>query len=227
MNKNLLFRIFDIFFSLTFIIFLSPLFFLTAFILYFTGEGEILYFQERIGYRKRTFRLVKFATMLKESPKLGSGPITVPGDPRVLPVGRILRKTKINELPQLFNILKGDMSFVGPRPLMKKQFEFYEQFAQDLVCQMRPGLTGAGSIFFRDEERFFKLGADNETIYKKIIAPSKALLEAWYFKNKSINLYFVLIIYTVFCVIFPKINFTRILDENTRKELDNVFSEFR
>ena len=109
-------RILDIFLSGFGIIVLSPLLVIILPVLKLTGEGEILFFQQRVGFRKEKFGIIKFATMLKDSPNIGAGTITEKNDTRVLPVGKILRKTKINELPQLVNVLIGNMSLVGPRP---------------------------------------------------------------------------------------------------------------
>jgi lipopolysaccharide/colanic/teichoic acid biosynthesis glycosyltransferase len=115
-----------------------------------TGEGKVLFRQPRVGYRNEPFDLLKFVTMRTDSEK--SGTITVRGDPRILPVGRMLRKTKINELPQLLNVIKGDMSLVGPRPLTDEAFDLYPPEYKDLVYRSKPGLTGIGSVVFRDEE---------------------------------------------------------------------------
>ena len=109
-------RIIDVFISVIAIILLLPVFIPIILILRFSGEGEVFYAQERVGRFRKPFRLLKFATMLKDSPTLPGGFLTLKDDPRVLPIGKFLRKTKINELPQLFNIIKGDMSFIGPRP---------------------------------------------------------------------------------------------------------------
>jgi len=123
-----------------------------AVVLAFTGEGEIFYAQPRIGRHGRRFRLLKFVTMVKDSPNIGTGTVTVPNDPRVLPVGRFLRKTKLNELPQLWNVLRDDMSLVGPRPLAPQDFAYYSPEIQREIVKVQPGLTGVGSIVFRDEE---------------------------------------------------------------------------
>ena len=109
-------RIFDIIFATIALFLLSPLLIPIIIILRFTGEGEIFFIQKRIGMNKNNIKLFKFATMLKDSPNLGSGTVTLHNDPRILPFGSWLRKTKINELPQLINILIGDMSIIGPRP---------------------------------------------------------------------------------------------------------------
>ena len=107
-------RVFDVFFSGLALLVLSPLLVPIVLILRFSGEGEIFFLQERIGKGGQVFKLFKFATMLKDSPNIGTGTVTMKGDPRVLPVGKFLRKTKINELPQLLNIFFGDTSVIGP-----------------------------------------------------------------------------------------------------------------
>ena len=111
-------RFFDITFSLLAIILLSPILIPVIILLLLTGEHEVFYRQDRVGYKNKIFKIWKFATMLKNSPNMGDGDITKRGDPRITRVGKLLRQSKINELPQLINILTGDMSFVGPRPLM-------------------------------------------------------------------------------------------------------------
>lgn len=98
----------------------------------FTGEGEVFYKQKRVGYHNRNFGIWKFATMLKDSPNIGTGSLTVRGDPRVTSVGRVLRATKINELPQLINVLTGEMSFVGPRPQMQVDFDIYPEHVREI-----------------------------------------------------------------------------------------------
>jgi lipopolysaccharide/colanic/teichoic acid biosynthesis glycosyltransferase len=219
---NIILRILDIFISALAILMLLPVFLVVIFILRFSGERNIFYLQERVGFNMKPFFVFKFATMLKNSPNIATGAITLRNDPRVLPFGKILRKTKINELPQLFNILKGDMSFVGPRPLMDKQFRFYDSESQKIISQMKPGLTGVASIIFRDEERYFN-GSDNpDIIYRTKIAPAKALLERWFFENMSLRLYFKIFFITVMAVLSPHKNFNSFLDDETRVELENV-----
>ena len=109
---------------------------------------KLFFLQERIGKSGKVFHLYKFATMLKNNPNIGTGTITVKGDPRVLPVGKVLRKSKINELPQLLNVLRGDMSVIGPRPLTAQTFGSYSAATQAVVREVRPGLSGVGSIIF-------------------------------------------------------------------------------
>ena len=115
-------RVFDIFFSGIALILLLPILLPLMFILRVTGEGEIFFLQNRVGLGGRYFRIFKFATMLKDSPNIGSGTVTVKNDPRILPMGEFLRKTKLNELPQLINIFSGAMSIIGPRPQTQRFF---------------------------------------------------------------------------------------------------------
>ena len=151
----------------------------------------------------RPFKILKFATMLKDSPNLGSGSITTKNDPRVLPVGSLLRRTKINELPQLLNILLGDMSVIGPRPLTTRTFGNYSRTTQDIVKRVRPGLSGVGSIVFRSEEEILR-NADSIDIYERVISPYKGKLEEWFVLNQGATLYLMLIGVTVVTVFFPK-----------------------
>lgn len=198
-------RITDIILSLIVLAVLSPLFLIIMIILKFTGEGEIFYRQQRVGYEGKLFGVFKFATMVKGSSSIGAGFITVKNDPRVLPVGRFLRKTKINEFPQVINILIGDMSFVGPRPQVPKHFEVYSEDIRDEIKNIRPGLTGIGSIVFRDEESILEKNKElsYEECYSKLIAPYKGKLELWYKKNQSYLLYLSLIALTAWVVLFP------------------------
>lgn len=194
-------RTFDLILSLIALVILCPLLLPVAFILRFTGEGEVFYVQERIGLHERPFGLFKFATMLKNSPHIGTGTITVRNDPRVLPVGRILRKAKVNELPQLLNVLIGDMSVIGPRPLTQNHFGHYLPELRKTIASVRPGLSGVGSIVFRDEERLLSDKEDPKDYYRTEIAPYKALLEAWFVENRGIWLYLKCIFVTIWVVI--------------------------
>jgi lipopolysaccharide/colanic/teichoic acid biosynthesis glycosyltransferase len=198
-------RILDIFLSSFALTVFFPFGLVIAFILKCTGEGEIFYIQERIGKGGRRFGLLKFATMLKNSPAIGAGDVTVKDDPRVLPVGRFLRKTKLNEVPQLINILVGDMSVVGPRPQTPKNFEYFPPEGKQVVLSMRPGLTGIGSIVFRDEETIVAHSEKSvEDCYQQIIGPYKAELEAWYRDRQNVITYFLLIAITAWVIICPR-----------------------
>tara|TARA_B110000908_G_C10181964_1_gene416117 strand:+ start:549 stop:1211 length:663 start_codon:yes stop_codon:yes gene_type:complete len=198
-------RIIDILLSLTAIIIGSPILLIVILLLKFTGEGEVFYLQERVGYKNKIFSIYKFATMDKNSPNIGNGDVTLRNDPRVTNIGKYLRKTKLNEIPQLFNILNGDISIIGPRPLMKAGFDRYSLKFQNSVYNIKPGLTGIGSIVFRDEE---KILTDSEMspheCYKKIILPYKGELEIWYQDHCSLFLDFQLIFLTAWAIFFPK-----------------------
>jgi lipopolysaccharide/colanic/teichoic acid biosynthesis glycosyltransferase len=153
-------RILDIIVSLIALIILLPVFIPIIFILRLSGEGEVFYFQERFGIYNSKFQIWKFATMLKNSMNIGTGSITLQNDPRVTKIGSFLRKTKINELPQIINILKGVISLVGPRPLVTKTFTAYNEDVQSKIYNVKPGLTGIGSIIFRDEESIISAVTD-------------------------------------------------------------------
>jgi lipopolysaccharide/colanic/teichoic acid biosynthesis glycosyltransferase len=196
-------RFFDILFSGLALFLLSPLLVPIGIILKCSGEGEVFFLQERIGKNGKLFKLFKFATMLKDSPNLGTGTVTMRGDPRVLPVGKFLRKMKINELPQLLNIFFGDMSVIGPRPLTIQQFGFYSNSIQAIIKQVRPGLSGVGSIIFRGEEEIMHGATASVDFYANVIAPYKGALEEWFVLNKSLYIYFVAIFVTAWAVLVP------------------------
>lgn len=196
-------RILDVIFSGLALLLLSPLLLPIALLLRLTGEGELFFLQERVGKDGKPFKLYKFATMLKNSPNIGTGTVTVKNDPRVLPMGRFLRKTKINELPQLLNILLGSMSVVGPRPQARRNFNAFPENRQQLIVQVKPGLSGIGSIVFRGEEDILADHEGNVDFYNKVIAPYKGKVEAWYVDNQSLCTYFVVIFITIWVVVFP------------------------
>src|SRR4030042_3205333 len=196
-------RLLDILFSLILIILFFPFGLVLAIILRLTGEGKIFYFQPRIGYQGTIFKLTKFATMLEDSPNLGTRDITLKGDPRVLPIGGFLRKTKINEIPQVFNLLKGDMTLVGPRPLTPSNFNLYPGRIKKEIVKVKPGLTGVGSIIFRDEESIISNSSKNYLeCYRDEIAVYKGDLELWYIKNRNLALDLKIVMLTAWVLIF-------------------------
>jgi lipopolysaccharide/colanic/teichoic acid biosynthesis glycosyltransferase len=145
--------------------------------------------------------------MLKDSPNMAGGIITMRNDPRVTKIGRILRITKLNELPQIFNVLLGDMSFVGPRPLMNKGFDLFSLDVQSFLYKSKPGITGISSLVFRDEERLVtESEMAPEQFYKEYIFPCKDHLERWYSKNKSFYVDFVILFLTAVKILVPKSN---------------------
>ena len=200
-------RIFDIVSSSIACIILAPFLLPIVILLRLTAEGEVFYLQERIGLNKKPFMIYKFATMLKNSSKMAGGIITIQNDPRVTFVGGFLRKSKINELPQLLNIIIGDMSVVGPRPVMRASFEAYPSKIQEVIYNVKPGLTGIGSIVFRDEEELMSNikndGGDIWDFYKNTIYPFKGEVEIWYQNNKSFFLDIKLIFITAWVIFSP------------------------
>ena len=196
-------RMFDCIFSSIALILLVPIFIIVIPLLFFTGENKIFYSQFRIGKNKKKFRLLKFATMLEKSSSMKNGTLTVKDDSRILPFGKILRKTKINELPQLINVLKGEMSVIGPRPLTNEALNSYSKDIKKIILSTKPGLSGVGSIIFRNEEELLSRNFSKEFFYKQIM-PFKGELEVWFVKNQSIMLYFMLIFLTIFVLFNAK-----------------------
>ena len=209
-------RIIDLFIATVALVLLLPLLLIVIIILKFTGEGEVFYLQKRLGFLNKKFNIIKFATMVKNSPKIGSGSLTLRGDPRVLPFGRFLRKSKINELPQIFNVIIGNMSIVGPRPQMQVDFDKFPVDKRNEIYKSQPGITGIGSIIFRDEEKWISdFNGDKHKFYKEKIAPYKAEVEIWYYQNQSVFIDFKLIFLTAWVIIFPSSNIV----ENVLKSL--------
>lgn len=204
-------RVFDVVVAGAALLVLSPLLLAVTGLLRMTGEGEIFYRQERVGRRGKRFRIYKFATMLKNSPSLSGGDITVDGDPRILPCGRFLRKTKINELPQLLNVIAGDMSIIGPRPLTPRVAALFPVHHWEAIAKLRPGLSGVGSIVFRDEEGLLKAVDDRERVYSALIVPYKMALENWYLRNQNVALDLRLIMLTAVAVLNPHLDAARFL----------------
>lgn len=198
-------RLLDISVASIALLLLMPLFLLVAIILKVTAEGEVFYLQERVGYRNGTFRIFKFATMLRNSLNMGTGSITLDDDFRVTKFGKILRKSKINELPQLVNVLKGDLSLVGPRPVLAQDWMLYPNEIRSRIYNVKPGLTGIGSIVFRDEEVLISgvKGGGYHEFYETVIAPYKGALEIWYQERKSLKLDLKLLVLTALIILKP------------------------
>jgi lipopolysaccharide/colanic/teichoic acid biosynthesis glycosyltransferase len=202
-------RIIDVLLSILALLVLLPFFIPIIVILLLTGEHKVFYLQTRVGYKNKDFKIIKFATMLSNSANMGSGSLTLKNDPRVLPFGSFLRKTKINELPQILNIIFGDLSIVGPRPQMRVDFLKYSDDVQKKIYNVRPGLTGIGSIIFRDEESLISVASENENphdFYKRVIAPYKGELEMWYQDHNSFLLDLQLIFMTAWVILSPTSN---------------------
>ena len=200
----MLIRFFDVVLSGLALIVLSPLLIPIVLFLKFSGEGEIFFLQERVGKNREMFKLFKFATMLKDSPSMGTGTVTMKNDPRVLPAGKFLRKTKINELPQLLNVFIGHMSLVGPRPQAPRCFDVFPVESQDIIVKVKPGLSGIGPIVFRGEEDILEGHSGTLDFYDNVIGPYKGDVEGWYVGKQGLIAYFSLILLTVWVVLFPK-----------------------
>ena len=197
-------RFLDILFSSLAIVFLVPLLLPIMLILKVSGEGEVFFLQERIGKNKEIFKLFKYTTMVKNSSSIGTGTVTVKDDPRVLPVGIFLRKSKINELPQLLNVFLGDMSIIGPRPQAPRCFDAFPVESQDIIVQVKPGLSGIGPIVFRGEEDILEGHSGTLDFYDNVIGPYKGKVEAWYVEKQGLIVYFYLILLTIWVILFPK-----------------------
>lgn len=198
-------RLFDLTLAIIVLIILSPLLIPIIFALRISAEGYIFYFQERVGFQNKKFNIWKFATMLKNSPNMGTGTITLRNDPRVTYVGRFLRITKINELPQAVNVLIGNMSIVGPRPQTENDFKEYSSTIQASIYDVKPGITGIGSIVFRDEEKLLSAtDMPPREFYSRHIAPYKGALELWYQQKASFTLDLTIIFLTAWVIFFPK-----------------------
>jgi lipopolysaccharide/colanic/teichoic acid biosynthesis glycosyltransferase len=198
-------RLFDFFLSLLAVVILFPFMIPVMIGLKITGEHYIFYLQPRIGREGREFKIIKFATMLKDSPNMPGGVLTQKNDPRILSMGRFLRKTKINELPQLINILIGQMSFIGPRPQAKRHYNLYTNEVKEAINKIPPGLSGIGSIVFRSEEYILdQIHGNRDNFHDTIIAPYKGNLELWYSEHRNIGINFLLVLITVWVIFKPK-----------------------
>lgn len=165
---------------------LSPLLILVAILVRLTSPGPALFRHERIGRVGRPFRMFKFRTMVHDAPARG-GPITFGDDPRITRLGKILRKTKIDELPQLLNVLRGDMSLVGPRPEVPRYVEMFRA-DYDEILRVRPGITDLASIRYRDEAAVLGNAPDPEAEYVERVLPEKIHLAKQYVRRQSLRL---------------------------------------
>ena len=192
-------RLFDILFSTFGLLILSPLFCIVAILIKLNGSGPVFFRQERIGRNFKPFRIFKFRSMTDDAPSKGPS-ITVGGDKRVTRFGRFLRKTKIDELPQLINVLKGDMSFVGPRPEVKKYVEIFRKDYEKLLT-IRPGITDPASIKYAEEEKVLSQTDDWEKDYIEKILPEKIRLASEYVERHNILMDIKILFRTFFKVV--------------------------
>ncbi|WKD86119.1 Putative undecaprenyl-phosphate N-acetylgalactosaminyl 1-phosphate transferase [Polaribacter huanghezhanensis] len=177
-------RIFDFTISFISLLILLPILFLVSVIIKFSSSGPVFYKQVRVGRRNKDFKIFKFRTMHIDADKIGL--LTIGGrDPRVTYVGYYLRKYKLDELPQLINVFKGDMSFVGPRPEVRQYVNLYSD-DQKKVLNVKPGITDLASIEFRDENEILSKQADPNQYYIDIIMPHKLKINLRYIENRNL-----------------------------------------
>ena len=199
-------RFCDLIFSILGILFTGPFIILSILLLYICGEKKPLFIQLRVGKDRQLFRFYKLRTMHKNGCKT-TGPITLHNDDRITPFGRFLRWSKIDEFPQFFNVLNGDLSFVGPRPLMPETFYKYDKKIQKKITKVTPGITGAGSVVFRNEALILKTAGKHkqEEYYINSILPYKGQLEQWYVENRSFVMDFKLLFFSALVVIYSRL----------------------
>jgi lipopolysaccharide/colanic/teichoic acid biosynthesis glycosyltransferase len=177
-------RAFDLGFSIVGILFLSPVFGLLAVAVKLSDGGPVFFRQQRVGQGGRLFAILKFRSMLVNAEKMGLS-VTKEGDPRVTRIGRFMRKTKLDELPQLWNVLRGDMSFVGPRPEVPRYVAYYTT-EQQRVLALKPGITDLATLEFRNEEGLLSTVADTEKFYLEYCVPRKIELNLAYAKTANV-----------------------------------------
>jgi lipopolysaccharide/colanic/teichoic acid biosynthesis glycosyltransferase len=193
----------DTFFAAFLLVLLFPLLLFTVLLLFILNR-QVLYTKPRIGFNLKSFTILKFVTMIPNSHNMTYGTMTIGNDPRITPIGRILRKLKIDELPQLWNVIKGDMSFIGPRPLDQSEFDCYDAEVKNIIYSVKPGITGIGSIIFRNEDKILSHPSISPSVlYKELIAPYKGQLELWYLENQSFYVDFMLLLLTLVAIFVP------------------------
>ncbi len=196
-------RLFDFIISLVGILILSPLFIITSFLIKLTSPGQILFTQDRVGRNNCIFRLYKFRSMVNNADRMGTS-VTTGNDTRITKIGKILRKTKLDELPQLWNVLKGDMSFVGPRPDVP---EIVNNYTGDMkrILGVRPGITSNATLHLRNEEDLLSLAKDHDKAYEEIFVPAKVKLAMEHVDRKSFLFDFSILLKTVWALTVGKI----------------------
>ena len=212
-------RICDIIGSALLLLLLTPLLIAVAMVVKLTSRGPAIFKHERVGRGFRPFFVYKFRSMSRDAPQKG-GPITFGDDPRITRIGRLLRKSKVDELPQLLNVLRGDMSLVGPRPEVRR---YVEMFADDYaeILLVRPGITDLASIKYRDEQTILGQAADPEFEYARRVLPEKIRLAHEYVRRQSLWLDIAIIFGTAIRLFGDRMPHSRLKDansENTQNE---------
>lgn len=195
-------RCLDVLFAGVALILCGPLLLFVAFLIKICDKGPVLFRQERVGKNFKVFSLLKLRTMCVNAEEVG-GRVTVDGDARVTRIGHWLRRTKIDELPQLWNVLKGDMSFVGPRPEVSEYVALYKDEYRE-VLSVRPGVTDISSVVFRDESKVLARAADPVREYAEVILPQKIRLSTDYLRKRTAFSDILLLWQTALVICFPR-----------------------
>jgi FlaA1/EpsC-like NDP-sugar epimerase/lipopolysaccharide/colanic/teichoic acid biosynthesis glycosyltransferase len=195
-------RLFDIIFSFLGLLLLSPLFLVISILIKLESSGPIFFSHQRVGRNFKPFKLYKFRTMVKDA-QIKGPQITVGDDPRITRIGKFLRKTKLDEFPQLWNVLKGDMSLVGPRPEVEKYVNLYKKDYEEIL-KLRPGITDIASFIYSDEEEGLKNKKDPEEFYIHVLLPEKIKLAKEYTKKASLEYDLKLILITILKLLYPQ-----------------------
>lgn len=212
-------RLIDITLSGGTLICISWILLIVAVIIKMTSTGPIFFRQERVGRRRKIFRMIKFRTMVVDAPKLGAA-VTTKGDPRITGIGRILRRTKLDELPEIWNVFTGDMSLVGPRPEVQKYVNHYPS-SWDKVFDVRPGLTDIATLQFRDEESVLEEAIDHEQAYIKVVMGVKMEMALAYVDRRSLWLDFKILFLTVWGITLGRV-FMRPGIEQTERAIREI-----
>ena len=194
-------RLFDIIFSFFGLILVSPLFLFIGILIKRESPGPAFYRGKRVGKNGKEFRIFKFRSMVLDAEKIG-GPSTSADDPRLLKIGKFLKKHNLDELPQLINILKGEMSFVGPRPEVPSEVETYDEETKKIILSVKPGITDLATLSNIHEGEILRGAADPHEAYRKLIKPQKLSLAKQYVKNRSFWLDLKIILKTLKSAIF-------------------------
>ena len=195
-------RVFDLAAATVGLLVLAPVFLVLALLVKLTSAGPVFYRQDRVGRSGKTFRIVKFRSMFQDADKRGPA-ITSAGDRRITPVGLLLRRFKLDELPQLWNVLKGEMSLVGPRPEVPRYVESYSP-AQRKVLTVRPGITDPASIFYRQEETMLAAHPDPDRHYRQVVLPDKLSMNLEYLDRISFSYDLFLVLRTASSIFIPR-----------------------
>ncbi len=195
-------RVFDCLAAAIGLVLLFPVLLVLSLLVKLSSPGPVFYRQDRVGRNGKLFRIAKFRSMLEDADK-GGPAITTAGDPRVTAVGGVLRRLKFDELPQLWNVLKGEMSLVGPRPEVPCYVESYSD-SQRRVLAVRPGITDPGSILYRHEEQVLGDQPDPNRYYREVVLPDKLNLNLEYLSHMSFSYDLSLLLRTTGCIVLPK-----------------------